>query len=92
MRSIAYPAGARRRHPDDHHPERETEMTLKSNWRQVLRRAWSVRLMALAAVMSGVEIALPILAVDLPRALFAVLTFLTVSAAFVARFIAQKGI
>ena len=66
-------------------------MTLKSNWRQVLRRAWSVRLMALAAVLSGVEIALPILAVDLPRTLFAVLTFLTVSAAFVARFIAQKG-
>jgi hypothetical protein len=66
-------------------------MTFKPDWGLVLRRAWSVRLMALAAVLSGVEIALPILAVDLPRTLFAGLTFLTVSAAFVARFIAQKG-
>jgi hypothetical protein len=66
-------------------------MIFKPDWGRVLRRAWSVRLMALAALLSGAEIALPILMVDLPRTLFAALTFLTVSAAFVARFIAQKG-
>jgi len=64
-------------------------MRLVENWRDVLRRAYSVRLMLLAAALSGLEVAgsLPI-----PAGAFAALSFLTVAAAFVARFVAQKGL
>lgn len=69
-------------------------MRLVDNWRDVLRRAYSVRLMLLAAVLSGLEVALPFLAgsLPIPAGAFAALSFLTVAAAFVARFVAQKGI
>lgn len=69
-------------------------MRLVPNWRAVLRRAWSVHLLLLAAVLSGLEAALPLLApyLPIPDRLFAVLTGLTVGAALFARFIAQKGV
>lgn len=67
-------------------------MKLISNWRDVLRKAWSLRLMVLAALLSGVEVVLPFLSEALPRGLFAVLSFLTVAGAFVARLVAQKGL
>ena len=64
------------------------------NWRDVLIRAWSVRLMALAGILTGLEAVLPLIDgyVDVPRGVFAVVTFLVVCAAFVARFFAQKGL
>jgi hypothetical protein len=36
-------------------------MKLVANWRAVLRCAWSIRLMILAGLLSGVEVALPLL-------------------------------
>jgi len=66
------------------------------NWRVVLRYAWSVRLMLLAAVLSGAEIAMPFLEgiIPVPRGGFAALSAVLTIAAFIARFIAQdvKGI
>ncbi len=35
-------------------------MRLVDNWRRVLARAWSVRLIVLAALLSGIEGALPL--------------------------------
>ncbi len=71
-------------------------MTFKpvSNWRKVLRKAWSVRLMIVAGILSGGEVALPLLdqVIEIPRGLFAAASGLTVSAAFIARLMAQKGI
>lgn len=67
-------------------------MRLIENWRDVLRKAWSMRLMLLAALLSGVEIVLPLFHEALPRGLFAVLSFLAVAGAFVARLVAQKGL
>lgn len=67
-------------------------MKLIDNWREVLRKAWSVRLMLLAALLSGAEIVLPLFHEALPRGLFVVLSFLTVAGAFVARLVAQKGL
>lgn len=67
-------------------------MKLVENWRDLLKKAWSLRLMFLAAVLSGVEIVLPLFHEAIPRGLFAVLSFLTVAAAFVARLVAQKGL
>ncbi|MFC2252516.1 hypothetical protein ACETRX_22965 [Labrys portucalensis] len=69
-------------------------MRLVPNWRTVLRRAWTLRLLLLAGLLSGIEAALPLLPtwLAIPDRLFAVLTGVTVAAAFVARLIAQKGI
>lgn len=64
------------------------------NWRTVLSRAWSVRLLAVAGILTGIEAALPLLDgyVNVPRWVFSTLTALVVCAAFIARFIAQKGL
>lgn len=67
---------------------------LVKNWRDVLRRAWSVRLLIVAGLLSGLEVALPLIdgLYEIPRGVFAALSGLTVAGAFVARFIAQKGL
>lgn len=71
---------------------KEQKVTLIPDWKNILRRAWSARLMIVAAVMSGFEIVLPFYSDALPRGAFAGLSFLAVSGAFVARFVAQKGL
>jgi hypothetical protein len=65
-----------------------------ANWRAVLRRAWSIRLMLLAGLLSGAEVALPLLdgILPIPPGAFAPLTVVTVGAAFVARLVVQKGL
>lgn len=65
-------------------------MKLITNWRHIIRKAWSIRLLVLAALLSGAEIALPLFADSVPRGPFAVLSFLSTAAAFVARLVAQK--
>lgn len=69
-------------------------MKLAPDWQVVLRRAWSIRLMLIAAILSGLEVVLPLLQgfISLPPGIFAALSGLTVSAAFVARLVAQKGV
>ena len=67
-------------------------MKLVQNWRQLLRRAWSVRLMLLAGLLSGAEVALPFFAHQLPAGLFAALSAGTVGAALVARLVAQSSL
>ena len=67
-------------------------MRLYDNWREIMRRSWSLRFIILAGLLSGGEIVLPLFADQLPRNLFAVLSFAAVSAAFIARLVAQKGI
>jgi hypothetical protein len=64
-------------------------MRLVSNWRAVLHRAWSARLMLMAGVLSGhcSTAFLPV-----PPGVFAALSGLTVTAAFIARFVTQKGL
>lgn len=62
------------------------------NWREILKRAWSLRLMALAAVLSAVEVGLPFFQDAIPRGVFAVLSMAAVAGAFVARLVAQKDI
>jgi hypothetical protein len=60
------------------------------NWRQVLKRAWSVRLILLAALLSGIEAMLPYIALPIPSGIFAGLTLVVTMAAFAARLLAQK--
>ena len=67
-------------------------MELYENWRDILRKAWSVRFMILAAVLSAVEVVLPFFQDHFPRGLFAALSGAAVAAAFVARLVAQKDV
>lgn len=68
-------------------------MKLLPNWRSVLSRAWSVRLMVLAGILSGVEVAIPYFEglVDLPPGVFAALSGAVTACALLARIVAQKG-
>lgn len=65
-------------------------MKLLTNWKRILKRAWSIRLLILAGVLSGIEVVLPFFSDSIPRGPFAVLSFLAVGGAFVARLVAQK--
>jgi hypothetical protein len=67
-------------------------MQLYPNWKEIARRSWSIRFIILAGVLSGIEVVLPFFSDEIPRNLFAVLSFIAVSAALVARLIAQRGI
>lgn len=65
-------------------------MMLIPNWRRVAKKAWSVRLMAAASLLTGCEAALPLFGEAIPRGTFALLTFFVVTLALLARFLAQK--
>lgn len=70
-------------------------MMLYAHWRTILRRAWSIRFIALAAILTGCEAVITVTGVDwLPvsqevRLLF---LFALIAAAFVARLVAQKDV
>lgn len=64
-------------------------MRLKPDWKAIFMKAWSIRLAALAAVLTGAEVVVPLFADSVPRNLFALLSFITVVAAMVARIVAQ---
>ena len=66
--------------------------TLYTNWKEIVRKAWSIRFMLVAGILSAGEVVIPLFADELPRGLFALLSGLFVSAAFVARLIAQKDV
>lgn len=69
-------------------------MTLQSDWKRTLRKAWSVRLILLAGLLSGLEIALPFLPdlFPIPRGVFAGLSFIATGGAFVTRLLAQQNL
>ena len=67
-------------------------MQLYDNWKEIMRRSWSLRFIIMAGILSGIEVILPFFSDEIPRNLFAVLSFLAVAAAFVARLVAQRGI
>lgn len=64
-------------------------MNLTSDWRRIARYAWSLRLAALAAVLSGVEVVLPLFVDAMPRGVFAGLSLLAAVGGAVARVVAQ---
>jgi hypothetical protein len=67
-------------------------MRLYNNWREIIRRSWSLRFIILAALLSGCEIALPWISDQFTPGVFAGLSFVFTASAFVARLVAQKGI
>lgn len=67
-------------------------MKLYENWKEILTKAWSVRFMLLAAVLSGLEAMMPVIGPVLPTGTFAALSFVATAAAAVARVVAQKNV
>ena len=68
---------------------------LLPNWRSVLLHAWSIKLMLLAGLLSGVEVVVPLAKgfgwIEwMPAGAFAALSGLVVAAAFIARLVAQR--
>lgn len=69
-------------------------MRLVTNWRSVIVYGWNIRLIALAALLTGAETIVP----DLPSYIsltdrqYAVVNFMIVASAFVARLVAQKKV
>lgn len=69
-------------------------MTLVANAGAILRHAWSVRLIIIAAVLSGIECSLAIIGPYLPirPGIFAAASMLVTTGAFIARFVAQTKV
>jgi len=69
-------------------------MSLVSNWRRVLRHAWSVRLSVLAGALSAAEVAVQVFIDNppIPRFTFAILAGLISLSAAIARFVAQRSV
>ena len=64
-------------------------MNLKPNWKDIFRKAWSIRLGVLAGMFSAAEVILPLFMHSMPRHIFAALSFVAVMGAVVARLVAQ---
>lgn len=67
-------------------------MKLLDDWRKVLRKSWSIRLIIVSGILTGLEVALPLFETRFSTGVFASLSFLFTSAALIARLIAQKEI
>ena len=60
------------------------------NWKRVAKKAWSVRLMYLASILTACEAVLPVISDAVPKGWFAMLTFVVVMGALPTRFLVQK--
>lgn len=66
---------------------------LLPDWRDILRRAWSIRLMLLAGLLSGCEAVLSATGTDwlpVPRWVSSLIVLAVIGAAFVTRLLAQR--
>jgi hypothetical protein len=65
---------------------------LLPDWRDILRRAWSIRLMLLAGLLSGCEAILPLFSdsFPMPRWASSALVAVVIAAAFITRLLAQR--
>lgn len=66
--------------------------TLAPDWKQILRKAWSVRLLIISALFTAAEVIVPLFFEQLPRNVFAVLSGVTAAGALIARVIMQKDL
>ena len=64
---------------------------LVPQWKRVLRKAWSVKLTLLAALLGGIEIALPLFADSAPRHVFLGPSIVVTVGACIARLVAQPS-
>jgi hypothetical protein len=65
-------------------------MKLLTDWQDILKKAWSVRLIILAGVLTGVEAAIPFVKESVPY--IHLITLVVVALALIARLLAQKDL
>lgn len=65
-------------------------MTLHEEWRWIVRKTWSFRLILLAAVLSGLEVVMPLVQSAIPAKVFGIASFFVTAGALVARVVAQQ--
>lgn len=73
--------------------QKKKDAVIVSNWALILSRAWSVRFMGLAAVLSAVEVGLSFYdaqALGLSQGTFAAASSVATAAALIARIWAQR--
>lgn len=68
------------------------KMKLYSNWKEIIRKAWSIRFIVISGLLSGCEVILPLFHEDIPKNIFASLSLFFVTAAFIARIVAQRDV
>jgi hypothetical protein len=66
-------------------------VSLLPDWKDIVRRAWSVRLMLLAFVATLAEALWPVFAPEFEFRFAGVVSAVLIAAAFVARLMAQQG-
>lgn len=64
-------------------------MKLLPGWKWLIRKTWSIRLVILSAILSGIELILPLFVDTIPRNVFAALSMCSAIAAGIARVVAQ---
>jgi hypothetical protein len=67
-------------------------MKFIADWKSKAMKLWSIRLGLVAALLSGVEVILPLFADAAPRGAFAVASFVTTVAAMIARLVSQPAL
>lgn len=67
-------------------------MRLYPNWREILRKAWSIRFGVLATIFALMQVVVPIYVDDLPKHLFASLTGVATVGVIVSRLVWQQEI
>lgn len=66
-------------------------MKLLPDWKNILKTAWSAWLLITAVLLTGLEVVLPLLDLDLPDGLYAALMGAITSLALLARLLVQPG-
>lgn len=65
---------------------------LHPDYKLILKKAWSIRFIALAGLFSTAEAVLPLFADELPRGAFALATAVAIIGALVSRITVQQGL
>jgi hypothetical protein len=67
-------------------------MKLLDDWKTILKKAWSIRLWALAAGFETLSMVLPIFVQSVSQTTFSILALIAASGGIWARLIEQKGV
>jgi len=67
-------------------------MKLIDNWKRVLRYGWSIRLIVLAGLLQGLDMALPYFDSTVPKGWFGIVSLIVTAAAFITRIVAQPKV
>lgn len=65
-------------------------MSLHPDWKLIIKKAWSFRLIAIAALLSGLETVLPMFEASFPKGIFSAASGVVTAVALLARVVAQK--